>query len=233
MGKLEEIKKQREDLGVDKIRSLPIDESRARLTLKEREITGYAIVWGSKNEFDEIVQKGATQNSLNARGVGSTKNSIVMLKHHDVTKPIAELVELREDDYGLFFRAKIIETPLGNETIKEINAGVLRQLSYGFNYIWEKTTYDEERDALILQEIKLMEISLVTFSADKNAQLRFSDFQRSQMLGEIETRTLKKLTTVINSELSRRDDHSNENRDDHSKEEDNTENKQKSNVKIF
>lgn len=210
MEKLDLFKKERLSVGIDTFRSLPIDEQRAKITIGEdRVIKGYAIVWGSKNSHDEIVLKGATLNSLNARGVGSTKNSITFLKYHKIDQPIARMLVLQEDDYGLYFEAEIIKTALGNETIEEITSGVLRQLSYGFSYVWDKTEYDADADAYILREIKLYEISLVTFSSDENAQLRgFAEFQKSQIMKDITSEQLRSLINIANSELKSRDEHS-------------------------
>lgn len=222
--KLSDFKKSRIGMNLTSFRSMPIDNVRAKIVITEdRIIKGYAIVWGSRNSHNEIVTKGATLNSLNARGVGSTKNSIVFLKHHKTDEPIARMIILQEDEYGLYFEAEIIKTSLGDETIEEINAQVLRQLSYGFNYVWDKTEWSEEDQAYILREIKLYEISLVTFSSDENAQLRsFEDFQRSEILKEISPNHLRAIIALANAELVSRDEHSKE-----------TEEAEKSNVTLF
>lgn len=224
MNKFEIFKKERENIGIEQYRSLPIDAERARLISEDRVIKGYAIVWGVKNSHDEIVLKGATLNSLNARGVGATKNKIAFLKHHRMDTPIAKINVLQEDNYGLYFEAEIIKTPLGDETIEEINAEVLRQLSYGFSYIWDKTEYDSEEDAYILREIKLYEISLVTLSSDENAQLRFADYQKKEILNGIDAQSLRAIKIIVQSELNSRDNHY-QNENEHEKE--------KSNITLF
>jgi len=209
MEKLELLKKERESLGLDSFRALPIDAERSKIEITDdRIIKGYPIVWGSKNSHNEIVLKGATLNSLNARGIGSEKNSIVLLKHHNTTVPIAVMTVLREDDYGLYFEAEIIKTNIGNETIEEIRSGVLKQLSYGFNYIWDKTEWSEESDSYILKEIRLMEISLVTFSSDENAQLRsFNDFQKETIMEGFTIAQLRAISNFADKEISSRDEH--------------------------
>jgi HK97 family phage prohead protease len=166
--------------------SLGLDAERARLEITaDRKVKGYAIVWGSKNDYNEIVLKGATQNSLNARGAGSTSgNPILVLNQHRQTEPLCRPTILQEDDYGLYFEGDIIEgVGYADEAVNQVSQGVLRQLSYGFNYIWDKTEYDATIDAYILKEIKLGEISLVTFSSDENAQLRsFNQLQERAVL---------------------------------------------------
>jgi hypothetical protein len=205
-----EIKKDRDSLGLKSFRSIPIDEKRSKIEVNDRLVKGYAIVWGTVNSFQETVVKGATLNSLNARGVGSEKNSIVLLKHHNTTQPIGSITVLREDEYGLYFEAEIVDTALGNETIEEVRSGVLKQLSYGFNYIWDKTEWDEESQSYVLKEIRLMEISLVTFSSDENAQLRsFSDYQENTLAKQFTVEQLRSIADFANKELSSRDEHLN------------------------
>lgn len=208
MGNLENFIKERKSIGIDKFRALPLEERASNVTIDDRTIQGYAIVWNSKNSYGEIVIKGATLNSLNARGVGSGKNEIQFLKFHNSDEIVGKLIELREDDYGLFFKAEILKTQLGEDTLEQIRAGVLKQLSYGFNYIWDKTEYDDATDAYILREIKLWEISLVTWSADENAQLRsFGDFQRQQILKDLNVRQLNSIINLARTEIKSRDKH--------------------------
>jgi HK97 family phage prohead protease len=201
--------KDRKSLGITNFRSLPLEgvDSKVEVT-DNNEVKGYAIVWGSKNSYDEIVLKGATLNSLNARGVGTTKNKIVLLNQHNLREPIGEMLELREDDYGLYFRAKLVDTDSANTVKEQINGGVLRQLSYGFDYIWDAVEYDDQRDAYILKEIKLWEISVVTLSSDDNAQLRsFGEFQKNETIKSFSLRSLNELKSLLDKEISSRDEH--------------------------
>lgn len=227
METIDKFKEQRKHIG--KVVSIPIDAKRAKFDENERTVKGYAIVWGSKNDFNEIVLKGATLNSLNARGVESEgKNKIVLLRQHRMDQPIGYFTVLREDDYGLYFEAELIEgTQASNEALAEIRQGVLSQLSYGFSYIWDKTEYDDQQDAFILREIKLWEISVVTFSSDENAQLRsFNDFQADQKLGVLSMKEMQELQTLLQHKLSR-DEHSDD--DEEEQEEESNNNK----VKFF
>ena len=181
--------------------STMLDANRAKLEITEdRKVKGYAIVWGSKNDYNEIVVRGATLNSLNARGVGSTSgNPILVLNQHRQTEPLCRPTILQEDDYGLYFEGDIIEGVVyADDVVNQVNQGVLRQLSYGFNYIWDKTEYDATNDAYILKEIKLGEISLVTFSSDENAQLRsFNQLQERAVLDKFSTEQINDLHNLL------------------------------------
>jgi HK97 family phage prohead protease len=181
--------------------SLGLDAERAKLEITaDRKVKGYAIVWGSKNDYNEIVLKGATLNSLNARGIGSTSgNPILVLNQHRQTEPLCRPTILQEDDYGLYFEGDIIEgVGYADEAVNQVSQGVLRQLSYGFNYIWDKTEYDATMDAYILKEIKLGEISLVTFSSDENAQLRsFNELQERAVLDKFSPEQINDLHNLL------------------------------------
>ena len=181
--------------------SLGLDAERARLEITaDRKVKGYAIVWGSKNDYNEIVLKGATLNSLNARGIGSTSgNPILVLNQHRQTEPLCRPTILQEDDYGLYFEGDIIGgVGYADEAVNQVSQGVLRQLSYGFNYIWDKTEYDATNDAYILKEIKLGEISLVTFSSDENAQLRsFNELQERAVLDKFSPEQINDLHNLL------------------------------------
>ena len=181
--------------------SLPLDAERAKLTITEdRKIKGYPIVWGSKNDYNEIIMKGATLNSLNARGVGSTSgNPILVLNQHRQSEPLCRPSVLQEDDYGLYFEGDILSgVSYADEAAILIQNQVLRQLSYGFNYMWDKVEYDATLDAYILKEIKLGEISLVTFSSDENAQLRsFNEYQERNVLNKFTPEQITDLQNLL------------------------------------
>lgn len=209
MERLEIFKKDRE--GLDRVVSISLDAERSKFETNDRLIKGYAIVWGSKNDYDEIVLKGACANSIIARGPESTgKNKIVVLNQHRQSEPIARITVLKEDDYGLYFEAEVMEgVKVADETLAAIRQKVLNQLSYGFNYIWDQVEYDAVNDAYILKEIKLFEISVVTFSADENAQLRsFKDFQSDTVLSGFTTEQLIELQKALEIRKKTRDEQS-------------------------
>jgi len=216
-GRLEQFKKERENVGV--VRSVPIDASRAKFEVTDRTIKGYAIVWGVKNDYNEIVLKGATQRSIEARGPQSSgKNKIVVLHQHRQSEPLARVTVLQEDDYGLWFEAEVTEgVTYCEDALRNIRAKVLEQLSYGFNYIWDKVEWDSTEEAYILAEINLREISVVTFSADENAQLRsFADFQKVAGLDAFTPEQIDELKNLLSLRTSgNRDEHSQQDKDKH------------------
>ena len=106
---------------------------------------------------------------------------------------------LQEDEYGLYFEGEVIQgVQYADEALAQIRQGVLRQLSYGFNYIYDRIDYSEEDDAYILREIKLFEISPVSFSSGDSAQLRsYNEFQFNALLSKYKPEEIKDLDTLL------------------------------------
>jgi HK97 family phage prohead protease len=181
--------------------SLPIANTRSKFEADDRKIKGYPIVWGERNDFNEIHLKGSTLNSLNARGLNATKNPIMVLNQHNQNQVLARPSVLQEDDYGLYFEADIIKgTQYADEVVAQIRQGVIGQLSVGFNYIWDnnKIEYDADTKAYILKEIKLYEISVVTFSSNGSTQLRsYGDFQLRSILNQYTPQDLQNFQALI------------------------------------
>jgi len=182
----------------------PFDGLRGKLEITDdRKIKGYAIIWGSKNEFKEKVMKGATLNSLNARGVGSTSgNPILVLRDHKLDQALCRPTVLQEDDYGLWFEGDIIEgVEYADEVVALRKAGMMQQLSYGFNYMWDKVEYDAEDDSYVIKELKLGEITVLNFSADPLAQTRgaqsFSQLQENAILDKFTPEQITDLHNLL------------------------------------
>lgn len=181
--------------------SAPFDGVRGKLEITDdRKIKGYAIIWNSKNEFKEKVMKGATLNSLNARGVGSTSgNPILVLKDHRIDQALCRPSVLQEDDYGLWFEGDIVEgVAYADEVIALRKAGMMQQLSYGFNYMWDKVEYDATDDSYMIKELKLGEITVLNFSADPKAQTRgYGELQENAILDKFTPEQITDLHNLL------------------------------------
>jgi HK97 family phage prohead protease len=123
---------------------------------------GYGSIFGNLDSYRDIVEKGAF-----TRTIKNNKNRIKILWQHDTWKPIGKPIQLQEDDKGLFLKAKISDTEQGREAYTLMKDGVLNEMSIGYNTI--KHEYDKEKDIRYLKEIKLFEVSLVTFAANPKA----------------------------------------------------------------
>ena len=77
---------------------------------ESRTISGYAAIFGNKDKAHDILLKGCFSKSINERGPQSQANDkIILLWMHDLSEPLGFITELKEDDRGLYFEARIDE----------------------------------------------------------------------------------------------------------------------------
>ena len=123
--------------------------------------TGYASIFGNVDQHGDVVVPGAFRKSLTERG-----NVVPLLWQHDTTEPVG-VIELVEDSKGLrVVRGEInLETAQGREAYALLKQGAIKGLSIGYQVVqdgWQGKVRQ-------LKELKLMEVSLVTFPANELA----------------------------------------------------------------
>lgn len=134
---------------------------------ESRTISGYAAIFGNKDKSGDILLKGCFAKSIRDRGPESSANDkIIFLWMHDMSEPLGLPTILREDEKGLYFEARIDEIELGDRAIKQLESGTLNQFSIGYEYVWENCEWDYEKDALVVREVKLYEISVVSIGCN-------------------------------------------------------------------
>jgi HK97 family phage major capsid protein len=138
------------------------------LTIKSIEnnnvlIEGYATVFNIPDAHNDVIIKG-TFNKISS-------NNIKLLWQHNSDMPIGIVNSLIEDDYGLKITATINNRiQCGLEAIELISSGALDGLSIGF-YI--KLSQYNKLGERIIQKAELVEISIVTFPANKHAKISY------------------------------------------------------------
>lgn len=132
--------------------------------VEERIVEGYVSTW-DKDQVDDVIHEGAFQKSINER---FTAGKIKMLWQH--SDPIGIPLEMVEDNKGLFVKARISKTALGDEALQLAKDGVVDRFSIGFSIPKGKAEIDE-MGIRHIYEAKLMEFSLVTFAANEAAVL--------------------------------------------------------------
>ncbi|MBA3971801.1 MAG: HK97 family phage prohead protease, partial [Bacteroidetes bacterium] len=105
---------------------------------------------------------------------------ITLLWQHDTKDPIGQITVLKEDDYGLYFEAKIDDVPNGTRALRQIKSGTLNQFSIGFNYVWDQMEYNDDTDTIIVREIELFEGSVVTIASNAETYAMRSPEQLTQ-----------------------------------------------------
>lgn len=130
----------------------------------EGEFEGYASVFGNRDSYGDVVVPGAF-----TRTIANDRGRVKVLYQHDPSQPIGIPIEMREDDRGLLVRARIADTTLGRDTLALMRAGVITELSIGYDAVREE--YDNESSERKLTEIKLWEFSPVTWAANDLARI--------------------------------------------------------------
>lgn len=126
-------------------------------------VSGYFSTKNVRDSDGDIIVDGAFQKTIKERGPEGTRQ-IKTLYQHNPAWLLATPSKLVEDEIGLYYENTISRTSMGQDVIKLIMDGVITEHSIGFSYInWE---YEEERDVMLLTELKLYEGSYVTWGAN-------------------------------------------------------------------
>ena len=131
---------------------------------KGRTVTFYASAFGNKDLDGDIIIQGAFKKSVSERGPAGT-GSIRHLAQHSTRDIVGKPLEMEEDATGLLVRSTILKTTLGNDYLELYKSDVL-QHSIGF--VVEKGDPDTDLGAYIIREVKLYEVSAVTWGANPN-----------------------------------------------------------------
>lgn len=125
-------------------------------------VEGYAAVFGNKDLGNDIIDPGAFKKTINER------KNVPLLWYHQPPEVLGLVFEMEEDNKGLKSRSQInLDTQLGREKFSLIRQGAIKGMSIGFEAI--KETWDGT--VRRLKEIRLWEISLVTFPMNPLAQV--------------------------------------------------------------
>lgn len=147
-------------------------------------LSGYAAHFGNVDSYGTAMKRGAFRKTLKERG-----DRIPVLWNHWSDAPIGKPTELKEDKTGLYFDAAISEgTNQGKDVMTLLRDGVPLGMSFGFETIKSRpveagdevdfaTAPDffkgkEGREYVrIIEEVRLWEISVVTFPANERATI--------------------------------------------------------------
>lgn len=142
--------------------------------------TGYGSIFGNLDSYGEVVEPGAFAKSL-ARHA-KEKSLPLMLWQHNPSEPIGVWEDLEEDGKGLKGTGRLVlETARGAEVYALLKAGAIRGLSIGYREIKVEPDGNNRR----LKELDLIEISVVSFPANRRARI---DAVKSERIEEFAQR---------------------------------------------
>jgi len=134
--------------------------------------SGYGAVFGNVDSGGDIIEPGAFTKTI-AEGWERVK---ILALHNDSWLPIGKPIELREDSNGLYIKAKISDTSMGRDIKVLLKDGVLCELSIGYDPV--AFDYDKDTGIRHLREIKLWEVSVVTWAMNPEATI--SDYKSAR-----------------------------------------------------
>jgi HK97 family phage prohead protease len=146
----------------------------------EMAFSGYGAVFGNVDSYGDVIAKGAFAETI--REAKSSDQWPSMLLQHggwgisaDDMTPIGVWTSMKEDDIGLALEGKLAPTPRGVEMytlMKMAPRPAINGLSIGYVPIKWKMRSTPEEPRRTLEQVKLMEISPVTFPANGKARVR-------------------------------------------------------------
>ena len=173
-------------------------------------IEGYAAIFNVEDSYNDIILPGAFTKAIS----GKEGKRIRLCYQHDMDDVVGKIVEMKEDEKGLWFKAKISNTTLGRDLAELISDEAINEISIGYMAaVWEM---DDIRNIRKLKEVKLYEISFVSRAANPQALVtgtevknekepfevgKLSDEEliqkKNELEKEIEIRAINKLINII------------------------------------
>lgn len=126
--------------------------------------SGYASTFGTVDLGLDVIEKGAFKKTLNER------KNVRMLWQHDMDKPIGVYTLMQEDEKGLYVEGKLTKgVQLADEAYLLMKDGAIDSMSIGYNVV--KDEMDQSTGIRKIKELKLWEVSLVTFPMNESATI--------------------------------------------------------------
>lgn len=141
------------------LKNIHIEDEDEDNDIGEGLLSGYFSTFNTRDLDGDVIRKGAFTKTL------SEKKPKVLYQHNP-SQPIGVLLELFEDEKGLFGVIKLnLDIQLGREVFSQYKMGAMDSFSIGFQL--EKFTLDEI--GFDITEVRLFEVSAVTFPANEQA----------------------------------------------------------------
>lgn len=154
-------------------------ELRTKKDAESREVEGYAVVFNASTDlgwFTEEIDRHAFDNA--------DMSNVYLLFNHDENNVLAgtsnNSLKMHIDEKGLYQVSNIVDTTLGEDTLKLVKNGLINKMSFAFTIDedgGEEWINRDGKDHRIIRKIdKLFDVSLVVYPAYDQT----SAFARSQ-----------------------------------------------------
>ena len=129
-------------------------------------VTGYAAVFGNVDSVNDVIVRGAFRKAL------KVCQNMPLLYSHKNDEPIGRILKAEEDWYGLWVTLEVFEEIAKGKDVIALHRGGMRLgLSIGYRAMKYRTVRKEATDARFLEELSLIEISVVTNPANDMAMI--------------------------------------------------------------
>ena len=158
---------------------------------------GYASVFNHIDAHRDIVCKGSFKKSL--QQWRDKKAMPKMLWQHNPSHIIGRWIDMYEDDKGLYVKGQLLlDIHIAREAYSLMKAKQIDSLSIGYMASKARSGKLNGKSVQYLDEIDVMEISLVTFAS--NAKAKIQSLKNTECLPyqEDKSNEIKKLCSFLN-----------------------------------
>ena len=137
-------------------------------------ITGYASTWTREpDSYGDIVAKGAfAEHIAQIKEEGRVLPFLFNHKADDLSAYIGTVIELKEDDHGLYFEGTFDDTPEGQRARELALDGRLCKFSFAYDVLESgEVTLEDGRKANELRKLNIHEVSLVLYPANPDTSV--------------------------------------------------------------
>ena len=137
-------------------------------------ISGYASTWTREpDSYGDIVAKGAfAEHIARIKEEGRVLPFLFNHKADDLSAYIGTVVELKEDDHGLYFEGTFDDTPEGQRARELALDGRLCKFSFAYDVLEAgEVTLEDGRKANELRKLNIHEVSLVMYPANPDTSV--------------------------------------------------------------
>lgn len=173
----------------DLTRSVPFHLERASTDGDGLTLEGYAAVFDSPTRidswegcFDEVLARGAFAKTIKER------KPVIQFDHgqHPLVGsiPLGSIDELREDDHGLYVKARLHDNWLVQPVRDAIASGSVDGMSFRFSVVKEQVDEAGDTPLRTVQEVKLYEVGPVVFPAYDSTSVGVRSTQIADILAD-------------------------------------------------
>lgn len=125
-------------------------------------INGYGAIFDNVDDGDDKIIKGAFAETLIKRA-----GRIAFCFQHDLHNAIGKILEIREDEKGLFLSVMI--SAAEDDIQIKIKEGIYKEMSIGYRVLDSKDEVIDGKTIRVITKILLYEVSIVTIAMNEYA----------------------------------------------------------------